>query len=153
MKNDKLWMFLAVFIGVLSILQYAAHGGSGGSSGYGYTRPNYAINNPSYSNYYGLQDAGFGNGFLSLYTPGNSYPASGAANYAAGYGNIGRSPYLMPSYSYNPVFGYRQNYDSHIYIDNALDNTYYNNPQLFATRSMDNHQRYVRGLWPQKFYY
>jgi hypothetical protein len=65
----------------------------------------------------------------------------------------GRGPYLMPSNSYNPLYGYKPNYDSHIYIDNALDYTYYNNPWLLEPRYMSNHMWYARGLWPQGFYY
>ena len=62
-------------------------------------------------------------------------------------------PYLMPSTSYNSLYGYRQNYDSYIYVDNALDYTYYTNPQLLEPRYMNNHQWYARGLWPQGLYY
>jgi hypothetical protein len=62
-------------------------------------------------------------------------------------------PYLMPSTSYNSYYGYRTNYDSHMYIDNVLDYTYYTNPQLLEPRYIDNHQWYARGLWPQHFLY
>lgn len=78
------------------------------------------------------------------------------SNYGYGYGTYNYrpyGPYLMPSTTCNSLLGCRTNYDSHIYIDNALDYTYYKNPWLLEPRYMDNHQWYARGLWPQRFSY
>ena len=93
----------------------------------------YNYNNAYYQNY----QAGYNN---------NVYHLSGAANYVGGYGQQGWSPYLMPSQTYNPLLGYKTTYDSHIYVNNALDYAYYQNPSLLATRYMDNHQPYARNL-------
>jgi hypothetical protein len=83
----------------------------------------------------------------------NDYRLSGAANYVGGYGQRGWSPYLMPSQTYNSLQGYKTTYDSHIYLSDPVAYAYYNNPSLLATRYMDNHQRYVKGMEAQGFDY
>ncbi len=64
-----------------------------------------------------------------------------------------RGPQLMPSAECNALYGCRTNYNSYIYIHNALDYTYYTNPQLLEPRYMNNHMRYVKGLWSGSFWY
>jgi hypothetical protein len=120
--------FLFAFIGLFTALKFFAS-----------NDPVYSYGRPSY---YGQYDYGRN----SAYSVYNSYN-----NYAYNYRSYG--PYLMPSTSYNPLYGYRQNYDSYIYVDNALDYTYYTNPQLLEPRYMNNHQWHARGLWPQRFSY
>lgn len=110
----------------------------------------FAYNKPSS---YGQYNYRYNSGYMPMNMNTNAYRISGAANYVAGYGNYGWNPFLMPSKSYNPLFGWRTNYDSHIYIDNKLDYVYYKNPGLLEPRRMNNHQRYVKGLWPQNFWY
>jgi hypothetical protein len=114
------------------------------------------------TDYSNSQARGYGYGYNYNYGYNNyggysTHPAylSGAGNYVAGYGNgnYGLSPHLMASTSCNSLYGCRQNYVSHIYVRNALDYTYYTHPELLATRYMDNHQRYYKGLWPQTFSY
>jgi hypothetical protein len=123
--------FLFAFLGLFTTLKFFASQ----DSIYSYGRPSY----------YGQYGYGYNSG-SSIYRAYNTYD-----NYAYNYRPYG--PYLMPSVSYNPLYGYRQNYDSYIYVDNALDYTYYTNPQLLEPRYMNNHQWYARGLWPQGFYY
>jgi len=83
----------------------------------------------------------------------NAYRMSGSGNYVGGYGQHGISPFSISSTTCNTLLGCRQNYNSYIYIGNALDYTYYMHPELLAPRYMDNHQRQVTNLWPQAFTY
>jgi hypothetical protein len=149
MMNKQLLIFFAVFISTL-YLTSAYYQNNYIQQGYNYNNYNNAANLGRYDYSYSYS---YGPSYGSQFSLPNSYRVSAAGNYAAGYGNKGLSPALMPSTSYNPVFGFRQNFDSHINIRNSLDNTYYNNPQLFATQGISNHQRYVKGLWPQTFRY
>ena len=110
-------------------------------SGFAYQA--YAYNKPSY---YGQYNYRYNQGYI----PFNTIRGLGAANYVAGYGNNGWSPFLMPG---TPDRWGRVTYNSHIYIDNPLDYTYFKNPWLLEPRRMNNHQWMVRGVWPQKFYY
>jgi hypothetical protein len=117
--------FLFAFLGLFTTLKFLAN-----------QQSVYSYSSPSYYSQYDYR-------YNSVYNIYNNY----AYNYRP------HGPYLMPSTSYNPLYGYRQNYDSYIYVDNALDYTYYTNPQLLEPRYMNNHQWYARGLWPQRFYY
>ena len=123
--------FLFTFIGLFSTLKFFAN-----------QYPSYSYSRPSYYNQYGY-GYNSGSSIRSAYSAYNNYA----------YNHRPYGPYLMPSTSYNSLYGYRQNTDSYIYVDNALDYTYYTNPQLLEPRYMNNHQWYARGLWPQGFYY
>jgi hypothetical protein len=152
---------LILFIGAVSIFKFfvsnmnPAYGFAGSSYNYnqnGYAQQYYPYQpqyQPSYNYRY---NSGYG-GYAYGYAPGSYYGGSAAGNYVAGYGQRGWSPYLMPSTSCNSLLGCQQNYVSHMYIGNALDAAYYNNPSLFAPRYMDNHQLFTRSLWPQRFSY
>jgi len=69
--------------------------------------------------------------------PINAFRASGAANYVAGYGNVGQSPFLVPGWGNN------QGYNNHIRIGNALDHTYYRYPYLFYPSNLNNRARHA----------
>ena len=97
-----------------------------------YTGVTYAAGTPSY---YGQYQYG------RVYSPTYGQP------YYTGSRN------LMPVMSTrcSGLFGCDSVQTGHMYIDSAVDYAYYSNPDLFAVRYMNNHQRSIRGLWPQSF--
>ncbi|HJX05379.1 MAG TPA: hypothetical protein VJ461_01590, partial [Candidatus Nanoarchaeia archaeon] len=71
-----------------------------------------------------------------------------------GYNSYGHNygPYPMPS-TCSSYYGCSNNYNSYIYVHNALDYTYYSQPWLLEPRYSNNNRWYARGSWPQMFYY
>jgi hypothetical protein len=108
-----------------------------------------------------IQSYGNQPSYYSQYSYKNSFAYS--RNYAVAqphedssfykYPYQGNGPYLMAGSSCNNLYGCRQTANSHMYVDNALDYTYYTHPELLEPRYMDNHQRLYKGLWPQAFSY
>jgi hypothetical protein len=103
-----------------------------------------SYNQPSYYSQYNQYEYRYNYAY-------NSYSNYGYGYNAYNYRPYG--PYQMPSQSCSLLLGCRTNYNSYMYINNALDYTYYQNPGLLEPRYMSNHQWYARGLWPQQFYY
>lgn len=149
-RNSRIkYTMFALFI-FLSLLKLAA-------SSQAYATPyGYQLNTYNRNSYY-QQNYGYNSLSATQYTPSyanwNAIRMSGSANYVGGYGQHGISPFSISSTTCNTFLGCRQNYNSHIYIGNALDYTYYTHPELLAPRYMDNHQRQVKNLWPQAFTY
>ncbi|GEM_PF-1682208 len=145
LSQNLVLTILLVFIGTFMALKLLA-----GSYSYPMNTQASSYNRPSYATQYNYR-YNYGYGPLS-YSQNNPLRMSGAANYVGGYGSVGWNPFLMPS---SPDTQGRTTYNSHMYIRNKLDYVYYTNPQLLQPRRMDNHQRYVRGLWPERggYYY
>ncbi|MFH0870639.1 MAG: hypothetical protein V1866_06315 [archaeon] len=136
---------------ILSMLIVAASSQAYNSS------PSYQLNTYNRNSYY-QQDYRYNSLFATQsYTPSyanlNAIRMSGSGNYVGGYGQHGISPFSISSTTCNTFLGCKQNYNSHMYIGNALDYTYYMHPELLAPRYMDNHQRQVKNLKPQAFGY
>jgi hypothetical protein len=108
-----------------------------------YSQQTYSQNKPSY---YAQYDYRVNNYYYNR-------PINLREGYSDNQARRWNAPYLVYSNSCNTLYGCRQVATSHMYVDNALDYAYYKNPELLAPRYMDNHQRYVRGIWPQKFLY
>jgi len=107
-----------------------------------------AYNQPYYSPYYNNQYY-YRYNYQYNY---ESYPGFNQQFFSGHYG-YGIKYAAMPSYQCNSIYGCRTTYNSYIHLGDALDYTYYTHPELLAPRYMENHMRYVKGLWPQKFWY
>jgi hypothetical protein len=99
----------------------------------------YAYNKPAY---YGQYNYRYNYGY-------NNYAYN---NYGYNYRPYSQGPYPMPS-TCSSYYGCGNNYNSYIYVHNALDYMYYSQPWLLEPRYSNNNMRYARGLWPQMFYY
>jgi hypothetical protein len=119
------------------------------ASAYPYANQVYSAARPSYYGQYNYK-----NSFAYLganYYSANAFGRGGQPFYYTPY--RGSRPYIMSSTSCNVLAGCRSVANSYMYIDSALDYAYYSDPSLLAPRGMDNHQRWVRGLYPDRFYY
>ncbi|MBN2141902.1 hypothetical protein JW711_01100 [Candidatus Woesearchaeota archaeon] len=119
--------------------------------GYSYAGQVYSTNKASYYSQYNYN---YNSVLGSQYYAVNSWGKASQPWTLASFPYRGSGPYLYSgSPSYNPLFGYSYTYNSHMFIDNALDYQYYTHPELLAPRRMQNNQRYYRGLFPQAFLY
>ncbi|MBU1199024.1 MAG: hypothetical protein KKF46_04260 [Nanoarchaeota archaeon] len=133
-------MALLILIGILLTSNIFAYYYPVGVQTYSYNRPSY------YAQYnYGYNSGNMNSIYSSQYSgiPHYAYTGSGALNYVRSngrYNTIGWGPFVM-------------DHNNHMYVNNALDEAYFRNPGLLEPRRMNNHQRFVTGMYITTFPY
>jgi hypothetical protein len=94
---------------------------------------------------YNANGAGYGYNYAAPSTYARNAGQYAVLNRHDGFN--GNGPFLYPTRSYNPNYGYRTTYSSHFYIDSPIDQAYARNPSMLEPRRMMNTQRQHRGFY------